>query len=123
MSKVIDITFEEAAFGTQKKINLTKMENSIWGFEYSKEDSARRLSRIENNVFVENEPILSLEDIAFLQDVRNRVYIDESIKKYQKGIELSNECKKMLEEAKNVINDTEDKICPNCGIKEALFYN
>ena len=40
------------------------------------------LNRIENNVFVENEPILSLEDIAFLQDVRNRVYIDESIKKY-----------------------------------------
>lgn len=29
--------------------------------------------------------------------------LDESIKKYQKGIELSNECKKMLEEAKSVI--------------------
>lgn len=29
--------------------------------------------------------------------------LDESIKKYQKGIELSNECKKMLEEAKTLI--------------------
>lgn len=29
--------------------------------------------------------------------------LDESITKYQKGIELSNECKKMLEEAKSVI--------------------
>ncbi len=34
--------------------------------------------------------------------------LDESIKKYQKGIELSNELKKMLEEAKTVIiNKTE----------------
>lgn len=29
--------------------------------------------------------------------------LDESVKKYQKGIELSNECKKMLEEAKTLI--------------------
>ena len=29
--------------------------------------------------------------------------LDESIAKYQKGIELSNQCKKMLEEAKTVI--------------------
>lgn len=29
--------------------------------------------------------------------------LEESIKKYQKGIELSNECKKMLEEAKTLI--------------------
>ena len=29
--------------------------------------------------------------------------LDESISKYQKGIELSNQCKKMLEEAKAVI--------------------
>lgn len=29
--------------------------------------------------------------------------LDESISKYQKGIELSNQCKKLLEEAKTVI--------------------
>ena len=30
---------------------LSKIENSIWGFEYSKDDTQKRLSRIENNVF------------------------------------------------------------------------
>lgn len=29
--------------------------------------------------------------------------LDESIKKYQKGIELSNNCKKMLENAKEAV--------------------
>lgn len=29
--------------------------------------------------------------------------LEDSIKKYQKGIELSNECRKMLEEAKTLI--------------------
>ena len=29
--------------------------------------------------------------------------LDESIKKYQKGIELSNNCKKMLESAKEAV--------------------
>ena len=32
-----------------------------------------------------------------------KLSLDESIKAYQKGIELSNECKKMLESAKSVI--------------------
>lgn len=31
--------------------DLSKMEKSIWGFEYSKDDISKRLSRIENNVF------------------------------------------------------------------------
>ena len=32
-----------------------------------------------------------------------KLSLDESIKAYQKGIELSNTCKKMLEEAKEVV--------------------
>lgn len=40
------------------------------------------LNRIEKNVFVDNEPILNLDDISFLQETRKKVYIDESIKKY-----------------------------------------
>ena len=32
-------------------MQLSKMEKSIWGFEYQKDDTSRRLSRIENNVF------------------------------------------------------------------------
>ncbi|MBR5303332.1 MAG: hypothetical protein IKU37_00725 [Candidatus Gastranaerophilales bacterium] len=30
---------------------LSKIERQIWGFEYSKDDTVKRLSRIENNVF------------------------------------------------------------------------
>lgn len=32
-------------------LELGKMEKSIWGFEYNKDDVSKRLSRIENNVF------------------------------------------------------------------------
>lgn len=32
-------------------LQLAKFEQSIWGFEYSKDDSQKRLARIENNVF------------------------------------------------------------------------
>lgn len=32
-----------------------------------------------------------------------KLSLDESIKKYQRGIELSNLCKKQLEEAKEII--------------------
>ena len=40
------------------------------------------LKRIENDVFTVSDPILSLNDIAFLQKIRKKVYIDECIKKY-----------------------------------------
>lgn len=40
------------------------------------------LNRIENNVFVSSEAILSLDDVTFLQEMCKKVYIDESIKKY-----------------------------------------
>ena len=30
---------------------LSKMERQIWGFEYLKDDTVKRLLRIENNVF------------------------------------------------------------------------
>lgn len=32
-------------------MQLSKIENSIWGFSYSKDDDLKRLSRIEQNVF------------------------------------------------------------------------
>ena len=32
-------------------VQLSKIERSIWGFDYSKEDTQKRLSRIETNVF------------------------------------------------------------------------
>lgn len=41
---------------------ITKMEESIWGFEYSKDDISKRLSRIENNVFGSVNSNLSAQD-------------------------------------------------------------
>lgn len=40
------------------------------------------MSRIENNVFNEFNAILKLKDLEFLQELTDKVYIDESIKKY-----------------------------------------
>ena len=42
-------------------IQLSKIENSIWGFEYAKDDTQKRLSRIENNVFGNVNSKLSTE--------------------------------------------------------------
>ncbi|MBQ4647350.1 MAG: hypothetical protein IJB79_08380 [Candidatus Gastranaerophilales bacterium] len=40
------------AFGADSTgASLSKMEKSIWGFEYSKDSAERRLARIENNLF------------------------------------------------------------------------
>lgn len=41
---------------------ISKMENSIWGFEYSKDDTSKRLSRIETNVFGSQNSNLSVND-------------------------------------------------------------
>ena len=40
------------------------------------------LNRIENNVFSSSEPILSLDDVRYLQNLSKRVYINDSIKNY-----------------------------------------
>lgn len=40
------------------------------------------LNRIENNVFLNDEAILNLEDIVFLQQICKKVYMDTAIKEY-----------------------------------------
>lgn len=40
------------------------------------------LKRLENKVFDNEEAIVSLEDIKFLQDLTKRVYIDDAVKTY-----------------------------------------
>ena len=40
------------------------------------------LNRLENKIMEQNEAILKLEDIHFLQNLSQKIYIDESIKKY-----------------------------------------
>ena len=41
---------------------ISKMENSIWGFTYEKEDISKRLSRIEKNVFGNTNQGMSKEE-------------------------------------------------------------
>ena len=40
------------------------------------------LNRIENNVFKNTTPILNVDSLRFIQSLSNKVYVDESIKKY-----------------------------------------
>ncbi len=47
------------------------------------------MNRIENKVFNNGSAILRLEDLSFLQQLTDKVYIDESIKKYISQIILA----------------------------------
>ena len=40
------------------------------------------LNNIENKIFQDSHPILTLEDLKYLQQITEKVYIDKSIKKY-----------------------------------------
>lgn len=40
------------------------------------------MNRIEKNIFAKFNAILKIEDLEFLQELTNKVYIDESIKRY-----------------------------------------
>ena len=40
------------------------------------------LNRIERNVFKESKKIVSIKDIKYLQELSEKIYIDESVKKY-----------------------------------------
>lgn len=50
------------------------------------------LNRIEKNVFENNESILKLDDLKFLQELTKKVYADDSIKKYIANIILATRC-------------------------------
>ena len=47
------------------------------------------MNRIENKVFNNGSAILRLEDLSFLQQLTDKVYIDDSIKKYISQIILA----------------------------------
>lgn len=40
------------------------------------------LNRIERNVFKESKKVVSIKDIKYLQELSEKIYIDESVKKY-----------------------------------------
>lgn len=48
----------------------------------SKEDECQILNRIEDKVFDSKTSVATLDDVKFLQELVERVYIDDSIKKY-----------------------------------------
>lgn len=48
----------------------------------NKEEELEVLNRIENDVFINDKPILKLEDVTFLQQICRKVYMDKSIKEY-----------------------------------------
>ena len=51
--------------------------------EYPNQDEELEiLNRIENNVFAESHPVVSLEDVKYLQQLVERVYVDPAIKRY-----------------------------------------
>ena len=52
-------------------------------------DEVEILKRIEDKVFDNNASILKLEDLEFLQNITDKVYIDDSIKKYVAQIMLA----------------------------------
>lgn len=48
----------------------------------NQEEELEILNRIENNVFAKSHPVVSLEDVKYLQQLVERVYVDPAIKKY-----------------------------------------
>ncbi len=50
------------------------------------------LNRIEKNIFENNESILKLDDLKFLQELTKKIYVDDSIKKYIANIILATRC-------------------------------
>ena len=48
----------------------------------SMDEEVEVLTRLENNVFNDNKPILTLMDVLFLQYLTTKVYVDNNIKKY-----------------------------------------
>ncbi len=48
----------------------------------NKEEELEVLNRIENDVFINDKPILKLDDVTFLQQICKKVYMDKSIKEY-----------------------------------------
>lgn len=47
------------------------------------------LKRLENNVFDDKKSVLKIEDLEYLQNITDKVYIDDSIKKYIAQIMLA----------------------------------
>lgn len=81
---ILSFMLLNVAFATQSPIDiqLSKIENSIWGFDYSKDDVLKRLTRIENNVFgTSNEKTSKEARIKKINEAMGFESYEESIKK------------------------------------------
>lgn len=89
---------------------ISKMENSIWGFAYSKDDLPNRLSRIEKNVFGATYSQLSTE---------------KRIKKLNEalGLESYEDSTKMPTLATQELKEAEDINYPQIDALESQFFS
>ena len=110
----ITLTFLSAnlAFGAVDSAlaQISKIENSIWGFEYSKEDTDKRLSRIEKNVFGATYSQLSAE---------------KRIKKLNEamGFEDFEDSKKLPHMVETQLKEAEDVSYPQIDALEYQFFD
>ncbi len=69
-------------------LQISKMESTIWGFTYEKDDISKRLSRIEKNVFGKTNQGLKKEDrVKKLNEVLGLETSEDKIKLAQQGYE------------------------------------
>lgn len=89
---------------------ISKIENSIWGFEYSKEDTLKRISRIEKNVF----------GVTFSQ-----LKPEQRIKKINEalGFESFEDSKKQPELIENNLAEAEDINYPQIDALEFQLFS
>ena len=75
------LNFSVAVFASADVAQISKMEQVIWGFEYSKDDVSKRLSRIENNVLgVVNSKLSTAQRIKKLNEAIGLESYEDSLK-------------------------------------------
>lgn len=75
------LNFNIAVFANADVAQISKMEQVIWGFEYSKDDVSKRLSRIENNVLgTVNSKLSTAQRIKKLNEAIGLESYEDSLK-------------------------------------------
>lgn len=75
------LNFNIAVFANADVAQISKMEQVIWGFEYSKDDVSKRLSRIENNVLgIVNSKLSTAQRIKKLNEAIGLESYEDSLK-------------------------------------------
>jgi len=100
-------------------IQISKMENSIWGFSYDKDETSKRLSRIENNVFGKANSNLNIQDR--IKKLNNALGIED----YEDSVKQAYEIDKNAQEAQDInypqIDILENQIFKTTYKKENIY--